>query len=120
VILNLPEIPTVVLHQNWEGGEMCLYYKTRLRFELSNKEGDIDTTGNWWRRVGVIVSTKDEFLIRAAGTSRGGFRYVNVQTGSVFSGELPITCATFGVWSLWLRDPVRERSFQVFDFNILK
>jgi len=120
VILNLksPNNLPVQFHENWRDSEMCLCYKTPLRFELSNKESDIDTSGNWYRRVGVIASINNQLCIRAVAAARGGFRYVNVQTGSVFSGDLPNYFVTFGVWSIWLRDPLRERSSLLFDFNV--
>lgn len=121
VILNLsdPGYPSVIFAQNWN--EMCLCYETPCRFELSNKESDIDVSGRWWRTCGVIVSTKNEILIRAFPAGRGGvFRHVNVQTGAVFSGDMPNFLATFGVWSLWLRDPLREKSVKIHDFDIHK
>lgn len=122
VILNLnePNTPSVVFHDNWEARDTCLCYATPLRFELSNKLGDIDTNSNWWRKIGVIASTKNEFLIRAAPAVHGGFRHVNIETGAVFSGEILNSCATFGVWSIWLRDPLRESSIPVFEFDINK
>lgn len=121
VILNLnsPGYPSVIFAQSWN--EMCLCYPDACRFELSNNESDIDVSGRWWRACGVVVSTENEILIRAFPASRpGGFRHVNIRTGAVFSGDLPNFVATFGVWSLWLRDPLRERSIKIFDFDIHK
>ena len=118
VILNAPGNPLVVFYEDWGGGLLCFYYRTPVRFELSEKQNDIDTRGNWWRRPGPIASINDEFFIGAAGGSRAGFRYVNVRTGAMLSDELPNSYATFGVWSIWLRDPLRERSAQIFAFSI--
>lgn len=121
VILNLkePNYPSVIFAQNWN--EMCLCYEAPCRFELSNKESDIDVSGRWWRACGVIVSTTNEILVRSFPASRGGvFRHVNVQTGAVFSGDLPNFVATFGVWSFWLRDPLRANSMKILDFDIHK
>lgn len=122
VILNLnqPNYPPIVFHENWGARDVCLYYRTPLRYELSNKESDIGDNTTWWRTVGVIASLQNEFFIRAVAPTRGGFRYVNVKTGAVFSGEMPNFFATFGVWSVWLRDPLRERSVSLLDFDIHK
>ena len=57
---------------------------------------------------------------RAAAMERGSYRYINIQTGDVFSGQLPTSYMTFGVWSIWLRDPLRELSVSLFDFDIHK
>jgi hypothetical protein len=118
VILNLSDSPSVVFYEDWRGSEKCLCYRESVRFELSSKQSDIDTRGNWWRKSGHIASINNEFFIGAAAPLRAGFRYVNVRTGAVLSGELPNFYAAFGVWSIWLRDPLRERSAQIFEFNI--
>jgi hypothetical protein len=122
VILNLKHqgSPSVVFHDNWGSRDFCLYYRTPLRFELSNKEGDVDTAARWWRSSGVIVSFKDEFFIQTAAATRSGVHYINIKSGALFSEERPNRFATFGVWSIWLRDPFRERSAQLFEFNIHK
>jgi len=119
VLLNLtfPNQPSVALHDNWGAGDVCLYYKTPLRFELNGDEKNIDVTGNWWRTVGLIVSANGEYLIRAA-VSHSGFRYINVQTGSVVSNELPRFYAAFGSWSIWLRDPLHKRDAMIFEFKM--
>jgi hypothetical protein len=120
VILNLnhPGHPSVVFHEKWGMRDSCLYYKSPLRFELSNKVDDISTNATWWRVSGIIASFQNEFFIRAFAVSRGGFRYVNVQTGAVLAGNTPNFYAVFGVWSVWVRDPFRERSTQLFEFDI--
>lgn len=122
VILNLkqPNYPPVVFHENWDARDLCLYYKTPVRFEIGNKDSDIGTNQIWWRNSGVIASLQNEFFIRAGASTRGGFRYVNVKTGAVFAGELPNFFAVFGVWSIWLRDPLRERHAQLLEFDIHK
>jgi hypothetical protein len=118
--LNDPNYPPVVLHENWDIRSGCSYYKTPLRFEMSNKASDISTNETWWRATGVIASIQSEFFIRAAAMERGSYRYINIQTGDVFSGQLPTSYMTFGVWSIWLRDPLRELSVSLFDFDIHK
>lgn len=122
VILNLrhPGHPSVVFHENWEKRDSCLYYRSPSRFELSNKTDDINTDGTWWRVSGVITSFQNEFFIRAAAGIHSGFRFVNIQTGTVFTGDTPKFYAAFGVWTIWLRDPLRECSSQLFNFNIHK
>jgi len=120
VILNLKHAnyPSVVFHDNWENRDACLYYKTPLRFEMSNKVEDIGTNATWWRNSGVIASIQNEFFIRALSVNGGGFTYVNIQSGRLFHGDLPNFFALFGVWSIWLRDPLGERSSPVFDFDV--
>jgi len=120
VILNLnqPSSPSVVFHENWGKSQICLCYETPLRFEISNKEDDIGTNSKWWRHVGVITSIRNEFFIRAAAPACNGFHDINVQTGAIFSGEKPNVYGVFGVWEIWLRDPLRERSAPIFNFNI--
>lgn len=116
--LNYPNSTSVQFHENWGIQDSCLYYKTPLRFELSNKTEDIATNAKWWRTPGVIASLQNDFFIRAAAPNRGGFRYVNVKTGAMFSGDMPNFFVLFGVWSIWLRDPTRERSSELFNFDI--
>jgi hypothetical protein len=122
VILNLPQHDpssfSVEFHENWGKRDPCLYYRTPLRFEISNKVDDISTNATWWRIPGVIASLHGEFFIRALGTNRGGFQYVNVRTGAIFTHDLPNFFIIFGVWSIWLRDPLRECSGKLFDFDI--
>jgi hypothetical protein len=120
VILNLtlPNTSSIVFHDNWGTRDSCVYYKSALRFELSNKIDDVSTNATWWRTPGIIASLQREFFIRASTVHGGGFRYVNVKTGAVFAGDTPNFYSIFGVWSIWLRDPLRERSTQLFDFNI--
>jgi hypothetical protein len=120
VILNLnhPGSPSVLFHETWTASDTCLYYRSSLRFELSNKVEDINTDGRWWRVPGIIASFQNNFLIRARAGDRGGDRFVNIQTGALFTDKAPNVYAVFGVWGLWLRDPLRERTTQLFDFNI--
>jgi hypothetical protein len=120
VILNLNHAGhlSVVFHDNWTMRDTCLYYKSSIRFELSNKVDDISTNGMWWRVSGVIVSFQNELFIRATTVDHRGDRFVNVQTGALFTGNTPNFYAAFGVWSIWVRDPLRERTTQLFDFNI--
>jgi hypothetical protein len=120
VILNLnqPGYSSVVFHESWRMRDPCLYYRSPLRFELSNKVDDISTNATWWRVSGIIASLQNDFFIRAAPPTRGGFQYVNVKTGAMFTGDTPHFYAVFGVWRIWVRDPLRECSTQLFDFNI--
>ena len=122
VILNLvqPNSPSVIFAESWTTRDQCMYYASPMRFEFSQEAVDIDTRSNWWREVGIIASVNKQFLIHAAPGDRGGFRYVDVQTGAVFLDQMPDTCARFGVWSLWLRDPLRDRSTCILDFDIKK
>lgn len=120
VILNSkePNCPPVFYAENWN--EMCLCYDAPLRFELSNKEEDVGASNHWWRASGVIVSTNREILIRASLLHRGGSLYVNLRTGETLAGEIQGYHATFGVWSLWLRDPLREKSMKILEFDVHK
>jgi hypothetical protein len=120
VILNLRHAgyPSVVFYDNWTARDACLFYRSSVRFELSNKVEDISTNGMWWRVSGVIVSFQNAFFIRATTVDHRGDRFVNVQTGEIFVGNAPNFCAVFGVWSIWLRDPLREKCAQLFNFDI--
>jgi hypothetical protein len=120
VILNSkqPNYPPVFYGENWN--EMCLCYDAPLRFELSNKEEDIGTSNRWWRASGIIVSTNREILIRASLVYQSRWLYVNLRNGETLSSEIPGYHATFGVWSLWLRDPLREKSMKIVEFDVHK
>jgi hypothetical protein len=84
-------------------------------------KNDIDTSNRWWRACGVIVSTDDQIFIRAFPAHRGGsWRYVNLRNGATLEGEMQQRYATFGVWSLWVRDPLREKSTKLLEFDIHK
>ena len=98
---------------------MC--YQNDLRFEISNAEKDIDVNGhNWWEQSGVIVSIGGELYIRAIMHQQFGIHHINIQTGAVLSEKIPKNMWTFGVWSLWVRDPIRERNFQLVEFKVHK
>lgn len=117
VLLNLtmPNRPRVMFHENWGADDFCVYYKTDLRFEINVEEKNLDTDNNWWRRDGVIISTNNEFLIRASANS--GFRYVNIQTGSVFPDQPPRVHVAFAAWSIWQRDPLHHYDKLILEFK---
>lgn len=121
VLLNstIPNRPRVVFYETWERDEPCLYYKTDLRFEINTEQKDVDTDNHWWTSDGLIISTNNEFLIKASADSRSGFRYVNIQTGTVFSGALPTFFVAFAAWSIWQRDPLHQRDKLILDFEKL-
>jgi hypothetical protein len=113
--------PPVVFMDNYRDMDACLSYKSKVHFEVSMETKDIDATGrDWFEVTGVIVLIGDQFYIRAAPYSAFGYpyQYVNVQTGALFSQQMPNDVWTFGSWKIWIRDPIRDREFSIFSFNI--
>jgi len=95
-------------------------YKENLQFELSVHDADLNIGGSeLWDVPGVIISTGDQFFIRAFAFEpfSGDVHHVNIQTGALFAGQLPSDICTFPSWQIWLRDS-KERSFCIFKFKI--
>jgi hypothetical protein len=106
-----------VIHENWLASSLCAFYKTPLRFEIGTDANDIDLRGNWWDKAGVIILLKEKLLMCARSISRGGIRYVDIQTGEIYSDQLPPIYGMCGKWSLWQRDPLRSFDFKIADFK---
>lgn len=124
VILNStdPNRPPVFFVDNWRNENSCLAYKGPFHFEISVVDADTDFRGHkWWETTGVIISIKDQLYIRAVHVDamRGSFLHVNVQTGKIFTDQIPNDVWSFGAWQLWLRDSYK-RHLSIFEFNIAK
>src|ERR1700674_1539071 len=125
VILNatIEGRPSILFGDNWQNVDYCLALEGPLHFELSTNRGDVDPKGHdWWEISGVIVSVGDQFYLRVAPFDGfyGGYKLVNIRTGSLLSEPIPNFAWTFGVWRVWLRDSIAARSFSIFEFDVHK
>lgn len=123
VMLNakIERRPPILFAENWQNVDSCLAFSGKLQFELSAELKDIDPNGNkWWEESGVIVCVGDQFYLRAAPFDgfMGNYQFANVQTGSLLTEQIPNSVWSFGVWSIWLRDTIAQRSFSIFDFSV--
>ena len=124
VVLNgrFSEVPSVFLADNWADMDSCLSFRSKVHFELTTDEAEIDPRGNRWRDVpGVIVLIGDQMHIRVA--PRDSFfenpKLVNVHSGVIFSQQAPNSLWTFGRWSLWIRGSLPEQRTQLMEFSAI-
>jgi hypothetical protein len=124
VILNSTNAdrPRAELVNNWPDTAGVLSYGESVRYELSMEQADVETSRRAWTDIaGVLVSIDEDLFVRSTlhNSMFNNIKYVNLQTGAVFRGNIPNYSAwAFGVWSVWVRDPAQKKCFSLFEFNI--
>jgi hypothetical protein len=125
VLLNFEEqkYPKVIYAEDWRLSDSLIVLDEKIEFEIDQNPKSIDERGADWRETaGVIVVLGDRLHIRAYRPTSGAFfsnhELIDIQSGAVYSGELPNRLWSFGRWSLWIKDKVGNKVFKLCEFSV--
>ena len=112
--------PAVIFAENWRNDPSVLQYTSTTRFELGSRDSDLDFGRNAYETVGSIVSIGDGLYLSAAPFDdfSGWSKLVNIQDGSVYSGDRPTLPWSFLSWQLWVRSSKPAADFMLTEFRL--
>ncbi|HZQ13178.1 MAG TPA: hypothetical protein VFB31_10255 [Pseudolabrys sp.] len=121
VLLNsmMSDRPPVIFARKWRFAT-ALCFDDPGEFELKVDDKHIDwRNSRRWETSGCIIVADNQLFIRAALADEmaGGHEYVNIQTGSLYSGTMPGDVPAICGWSLRIPDKKKHRHIPLCSFD---